>query len=167
MKEMIHGIHASAVRTTDYEHVRNRNNGLYYNWSEVTFPTDAGNCLVCHIDATEDFPATYQLPLVENVLMTVNRTTGVADGKDATQADVTTARENVPNDTDWVFTPATGACYSCHDSGEAVAHMTLNGGAIDQNRSAVLAGGTVETCAVCHGAGSSHAVDKVHTIVSF
>jgi hypothetical protein len=99
--------------------------------------------------------------------MTVNRTTGVADGKDATQADVTAARESLPNATDWVFTPATGACYSCHDSGEAVAHMTLNGGAIDQNRSAVLAGGTVETCAVCHGAGSSHAVDKVHTIVSY
>lgn len=167
MKEMIHGIHASAVRTTDYEHVRNRNNGLYYNWSEVTFPTDVGNCLVCHIDATEDQPATYQLPLVENVLMTINRTTGVADGMDATQADVTTARETVPNGTDWVFTPATGACYSCHDSGEAVAHMTLNGGAIDQNRSAVLAAGTIETCAVCHGAGSSHAVDKVHPIVSY
>jgi OmcA/MtrC family decaheme c-type cytochrome len=133
----------------------------------VTFPTDAGNCLSCHLDATEDQPATYQLPLVENVLMTVNRTTGVADGMDATQADVTAARESLPNDTDWVFTPATGACYSCHDSVEAVAHMTLNGGAIDQNRSAVLAAGTIETCAVCHGAGSSHAADKVHTIVSF
>jgi OmcA/MtrC family decaheme c-type cytochrome len=115
----------------------------------------------------EDQPATYQLPLAESVLLTVNRTTGVADGMDATQADVTTARENVPNNTDRVFTPATGACYSCHDSAEAVAHMTLNGGAIDQNRSAVLAAGSVETCAVCHGAGSSHAVDKVHTIVSF
>ncbi len=166
MKDMIHGIHASAVRTTDYEHVRNRNNGLYYNWSEVTFPTDAGNCLVCHIDATEDLPATYQLPLNENVLMTTNRTTGVANGLDATPADVTTARENVPNDTDWVITPATGACYSCHDSAESVAHMTLNGGGIDQNRSAVLAGGTVETCTVCHGGDSSHAVDKVHTIVN-
>lgn len=160
MKEMIHAIHASAGRTTDYEHVRNRNDGIYYNWSEVTFPTDAGNCLVCHLDDT------YQLPLDENVLMTTNRTTGVADGMDATQADVTTARENVPNDTDWVFTPATGACFSCHDSAEAVAHMALNGGAIDQNRSAVLAAGTLETCAVCHGAGSSHAVDKVHTALA-
>ena len=52
MKDMIHGIHASSVRTTDYEHVRDRNNGLYYNWSEVTFPTDVGNCLACHVDNT-------------------------------------------------------------------------------------------------------------------
>ena len=78
MKDMIHGIHASSIRTTDYEHVRDRSDGLYYNWSEVTFPNNIGNCLVCHDDNT------YELPLAENVLMTTNRTTGVADGQDAT-----------------------------------------------------------------------------------
>ena len=158
MKEMIHGIHAASVRTTDYEHVRDRNNGLYYNWSEVTFPNDVGNCLACHNEST------FELPLAENVLLTTNRTTGVADGQDATPDDVATARKTVPNDTDWVFTPGTGACYSCHDSAESVAHMEDNGGAINKNRIDVL--NFVETCSVCHGAGSSHAVEVVHTALN-
>jgi len=159
MKDMIHGIHASSVRTTDYEHVRDRNNGLYYNWSEVTFPTDVGNCLACHVDNT------YELPLAENVLMTTNRTTGVADGKDASPDDVASARKTVPNDTDWVITPGTATCYSCHDSEESVAHMESNGGSINKNRIDVL--NFVETCSVCHGAGSSHAVEVVHTALGY
>ena len=163
MKEMIHAIHASGVRTTDYEFVRNRNNGLYFNFSEVTFPTEAGNCLSCHIEATEDQPPTYELPVAENVLMTTERTTGVADGLDATPDDVATARENVPNDTDRVITPISGTCYSCHDSAETVTHMEGNGGAINQNRSTVLASNTAESCAICHGRGSSLDVAVVHT----
>ena len=159
-KEMIHAIHASAVRTTDYEHVRNRNNGIYYNWSEVTFPADVGNCLICHDGNT------YELPLDKNVLMTTERTTGVSDGMDATPDDVGIARQTIPNDTDWVITPVSGSCYSCHDSAEAVAHMEINGGAINSNRSAVLESDSLETCAVCHGSDNSHAVDKVHTALN-
>jgi OmcA/MtrC family decaheme c-type cytochrome len=124
----------------------------------VTVPNDAGNCLACHNENT------FELPLAENVLLTINRTTGVANGQDATPGDVTNARKAVPNDTDWVFTPATGACYSCHDSAESVAHMEDNGGAINKNRIDVL--NFVETCSVCHGAGSSHAVEVVHTALN-
>jgi OmcA/MtrC family decaheme c-type cytochrome len=158
MKEMIHGIHASSIRTTDYEHVRDRSGGLYYNWSEVTFPNDIGNCLVCHDENT------YDLPLAENVLMTTNRTTGVANGQDATTAAVRDARKTVPNATDWVITPATGACYSCHDSADTVAHMEALGGAIDKNRSDVL--GYVENCVACHGPGSILPVGEVHTALN-
>ena len=154
MKEMIHGIHASGVRTTDYEHVRDRNDGIYYNWSEVTFPAETSNCLLCHDGDT------YDLPLDDNVLMTTNRTTGVADGMDATTDDVVTARETLPNDTDWVITPFTSTCYFCHDSEESVSHMELNGGAIDKNRSVAV--DSLETCVICHGSGSAHDMDKVH-----
>jgi len=156
-KDMIHGIHSAAVRTTDYQHVRNRNNGIYYNWSEVTFPADPGNCLVCHEDDT------YELPLDENVLMTTNRTTGVANGMDGTPDDVASARETVPNDTDWVITPIAAACYACHTSEDAVAHMEANGGAINSNRSTVLTQNPVESCTACHGSGRDYAVETVHT----
>jgi OmcA/MtrC family decaheme c-type cytochrome len=158
MKDMIHGIHASSIRDTDYEHVRDRNGGAYYNWSEVTFPNDIGNCLVCHDDNT------YGLPLSDNVLMTTNRTTGVANGQDATTAAVVAARKTVPNGTDWVITPATAACYSCHDSADTVAHMEALGGAIDKNRSAVLS--YVENCVACHGPGSILPVGEVHTALN-
>ena len=154
MKEMIHGIHASGVRTTDYEHVRGGSHGGPYNWSEVTFPAETSNCLLCHDGDT------YDLPLDENVLITTNRTTGVANGMDASTDDVATARETLPNDTDWVITPFTSTCYFCHDSEEAVAHMELNGGSIDENRSVAL--NSLETCVICHGSGSAHAMDKVH-----
>lgn len=174
MKDMIHGIHSSAYRTVDYEHVRNRNNGLYYNWSEVTFPTEVGNCLVCHDDET------YLLPLPANQLATTNRTTGEADGQDDSQAAVTTARVSVPNDTDWVITPVTAACYSCHTTDEAILHMMWDfGGFLSQtkdftdiedsiisNRDTVLAAGNTESCIVCHGAGRSHDVQTVHTSLS-
>ena len=78
LKDMIHGIHASAVRTFDYEFVRGRNDGIYYNWSEVTFPAEDGvrNCLLCHMEGT------YELPLADNVLATTVRTTGTDDGLD-------------------------------------------------------------------------------------
>lgn len=156
MKDMIHGIHAAAVRTVDYEHVRSRNDGIYYNWSEVTFPTEVGNCLVCHVEDT------YLLPLPTGQLVTTNRTTGAADGQDATQADVTTARESMPNATDWVITPVTAACYSCHTGDEAVLHMEDFGGAIDVNRDTVV---PAETCTVCHGDGKDHDVEAVHTSI--
>jgi OmcA/MtrC family decaheme c-type cytochrome len=120
----------------------------------VTFPAETSNCLLCHDGDT------YDLPLDENVLMTTNRTTGVANGMDSSTDDVTTARENIPNDTDWFISPFTSTCYFCHDSEEAVAHMELNGGAIDENRSVAL--NSLENCAICHGSGKDAAMEKVH-----
>ena len=46
---------------------------------------------------------------------------------------------------------------------EAVTHMEINGGAINWNRSEVLAADYIETCAVCHGSGNAHGMDEVHT----
>lgn len=159
-KDMIHGIHAKAIRTTDYEFVRNRNDGYYYNWTSggpenhpVLFPNDVGNCKVCHLDGT------YAVPLADDLLMTTNRTTGVVDGLDATNAAVGAAQDSVPNDTDWVITPATAACYACHDSVLAVAHMEQNGGAVNRNRIGVAAN---EACAVCHASGRYADVEVVH-----
>ncbi|HNO80320.1 MAG TPA: OmcA/MtrC family decaheme c-type cytochrome [Phycisphaerae bacterium] len=167
-KDMIHGIHASAIRSSDYEFVRGRNDGIYYDWAEVTYPAENGarNCLMCHMEGT------YQLPLNENVLGTTVRTTGTNDGFDGgSHTNVGTARDNVPNATDWVNTPTASTCYYCHDSALTVAHMRQNGGIIsfadtgadDYTQRQDVA--TVESCAVCHGAGSISDVSAAHMLV--
>jgi len=167
LRDMIHGIHASAARTTDYEFVRNRQNGIYYNWAEVTFPAENGvrNCLLCHMEGT------YELPLADNVLDTTVRTTGTDDGLDGDDfAAVGTARGSVPTATDWVNTPTASTCYMCHTSASAVAHIRQNGGVISianpdegefTQRQEI---DTFESCAVCHGAGRIADVSLVHRL---
>ncbi len=167
MKDMIHGIHASAVRTTDYEFVRGRNDGIYYDWAEVTFPAEDGvrNCLLCHMEGT------YELPLADSVLGTTVRTTGTDDGLDGDDfAVVDAARDNVPNATDWVNTPMASTCYYCHDNAAALAHIRESGGMISiadpdaadftQRQDVVAA----ESCAVCHGAGRAADLSVVHEL---
>jgi OmcA/MtrC family decaheme c-type cytochrome len=162
LKDMIHGIHSSGFRTFDYEFVRGRNDGIYYNWAEVTFPNNVGNCKVCHIDGT------WELPLDSNTLNTTVRTTGAADGMDADHLAVIAARASVPNLTDWVNTPTASACYYCHTDPLVVAHMRQNGGIISVADPA--AGdfvqrqdvNTVESCAVCHGPGGQADLEVVH-----
>ncbi len=167
LKDMIHGIHASAMRTTDYEFVRGRNDGIYYNWSEVTFPAENGtrNCLLCHMEGT------YELPLPDNVLETTVRTTGTDDGLDGNDfAAVDAARDSVPNPTDWVNSPAASTCYMCHDNELAVAHIRQNGGVISiadpaageftQRQDVAM----VESCSVCHGSGRTSSMNVVHEL---
>lgn len=124
-KDLIHGIHAAAVRTFDYEFVRNRQNGIYYNWSEVTFPGILSNCETCHMEGT------YELPLANGVLVTTDITT---DGINASVEDVIAARAGVPNPTDLINSPIASTCYKCHDSNLAAAHFGQNGGIIDGER---------------------------------
>jgi OmcA/MtrC family decaheme c-type cytochrome len=159
-KDMVHAIHGVETRTTDYEFVRNRNagtgDGIPYNFGDVGFPGRAGDCLTCHK------PGTYAVPLINNTLLTTNRTTGVVNGQDATTAAVTAARTSVPNATDFVITPTAAACFACHDSDLAKAHMIQNGAAINSNRSAVLGANSLETCSLCHGTGRSVDIAVVH-----
>lgn len=154
MKDMIHGIHASDFRSTDYEFVRGGRFSGYFNWSEVTFPGDISNCKKCHVQDTylpEEVPV--------NALVTTNRITQAEDGRAATTEAVETAREEMPNPTDWVITPVSAACYSCHDSAAAVSHMKLNGGAINEDRAEV---GNTESCAICHNTGNIADVQDAH-----
>ena len=167
LKDMIHGIHASGTRTYDYEFVRGRNDGIYYNWAEVTFPAENGvrNCLLCHFDGT------FQLPLDDNVLDTTVRTTGTDDGLDGNDfVAVGVARDSVPGATDWVNTRNASTCFYCHDDDVALAHMRQNGGVISiadpsvadfTQRQDVV---TVESCAVCHSAGKIADVSVVHEL---
>lgn len=128
-KQLVHGIHSAAVRNYDYEFVRNRAGGIYYNWSEVTFPGIPSNCETCHL------PGTYDADLPEGLLFTTDITT---DGVNATREDVIAARDSVPNDTDLVNSPTASVCYLCHDSNPAAYHMGQNGGVIDLERTEAL-----------------------------
>jgi OmcA/MtrC family decaheme c-type cytochrome len=125
LKNMVHGIHRASDRP--YEFVRNRQNGIYYNWSHVTFPGDLRYCEKCHIENTyrpENLPA--------GVLWnTVRTTTG---NPSETRADIIAARASVPNSTDLVDSPIAGACYYCHDSALTKSHFLQNGGTIGSIR---------------------------------
>jgi len=127
LKDMIHGLHGSEVREIEYEFVRNRAGGLYYNWAEVTFPRRDGTqeCLACHLEGT------YGAELVDGVLPSTVVTT---DGINATWEDVNAARDVMPNDTDLVSSPTAAACYACHANEAAEAHMEQNGGIVREVR---------------------------------
>lgn len=121
LKNLVHGLHGASKRTYDFDFVRGRNNGLYYNWSEVTFPGILSNCETCHL------PDTYKANLPEGILVSTEETT---DGLNLTSADVSAARATVPNPTDLINSETAGSCYLCHDSMPAVAHMGQNGGVV-------------------------------------
>ena len=121
LKNLIHGLHASGMREYPYEFVRNRQNGIYYNWSEVTFPGILGDCETCHL------PGTYDAELPATALVTTDVTT---DGLNLSTAAVAAARSSVPNDTDLISSTTAGTCAMCHDNLPAEYHMQQNGGVL-------------------------------------
>jgi len=121
LKSLVHSIHAADQRTFDFEFVRNRLDGLYYNFSEVTYPGILSNCETCHL------PGTYGTELPAGVLVGTEVTT---DGLNLTRADVLAARATVPNPTDLINSQTANPCYQCHDSVPTIAHMEQNGGVI-------------------------------------
>jgi OmcA/MtrC family decaheme c-type cytochrome len=139
MKSLIHGIHAAPIRENPFHFVRNRSNGLHYNWSEVTYPGNLRNCQKCHDGVTydPDLPA-------DQLLSTEKITTGITG---ETRADIIGARFSIGtatgpdakgNLTDLVTSPITAACYYCHDDSAAASHFVLNGADILSTRSNAL-----------------------------
>lgn len=157
-KDLVHGIHASEMRSDDFDFVREFGSSLsYYNMAEVTFPGVLNNCETCHKKNT------YDVDLPAGVLASTVRTSGDADGDDPDEASVDGARTNLPNATDQVTTPVAAACLGCHDSVIAESHMVGHGALVSAPRSELTSGpAPVETCALCHGPGRSMDVSAVH-----
>jgi OmcA/MtrC family decaheme c-type cytochrome len=161
LKDLIHGIHASAARTRPYQFVRGGRQG-YYDLSHTTFPRGAStaNCMLCHKEGT------YELPLPADLLPTTVRTTNQSDGQDQDNDEVEGAFKNVPNETDWVNSPTSSSCFYCHTSDDAMNHMIQNGGVLSSpvgkwwNRENLFQ--EAESCSVCHGPGSAVDVAEVH-----
>ncbi|HAL40643.1 MAG TPA: hypothetical protein DCP03_22110 [Polaromonas sp.] len=64
-----------------------------------------------------------------------------------------------------VNSPIASACFGCHTSNIATAHMTSNGGALYATRASLTSGGKLvnnEQCVVCHGAGKVADAEVIH-----
>jgi hypothetical protein len=59
-----------------------------------------------------------------------------------------------------VNSPTATACFACHDTDLARAHMEINGGSIYAPRAAAL--GTMETCMICHDTGRIADIKVMH-----
>jgi hypothetical protein len=66
----------------------------------------------------------------------------------------------VPQPSTLISSPIASACFACHDTSTAKAHMTTNGGAIYEARSTALT--KSEGCLACHGQGKDFDVAVVH-----
>jgi OmcA/MtrC family decaheme c-type cytochrome len=131
LKELVHGIHASEMRgaANPYTFVRLRGGTAYYfDWSEVTYPSQLRNCTKCHINGTFD------ADLPAGVLLTTEETSNGTN----TQAGITAARGTVPNAADVVNSPTASGCGFCHADTEARSHFVLQGGQIKGERGTAL-----------------------------
>jgi len=146
LKDMIHGIHAGKDRNNPIAIVRDRtpNAVNVIDGANIGFPGVLSNCTNCHTYNTYSGTPSNTLATREQAINTAgNTTTALAK----------TALASI-NDTDLMTTPFTASCISCHDSVPSKAHMTLNGGQILVARSTLNSAG--ESCAVCHGPGSTY-----------
>jgi len=139
MKQMVHGIHAGAMREKPLQIVGFRGFNTYV--FEEPYPGNLANCVGCHTDEG------YTLPLASGVLGTTVDT-GASPG---------------PDD-DKVVSPATAVCSSYHDGDEAAAHMVTNGGSFSTTQQAIDSGEVVEQCTICHGSGAVADVARVHGV---
>ncbi len=134
-KDMIHGIHASEMRSAasaTYRFVRDRGTSgvFYYDWSEVTFPGKLNLCETCHVTSTNAATRTYTVDNIPAGVLASTATTTSGTG-----ATVAADRASVPNAGDKVISPATSTCISCHGGTTSKVHTEQNGGSVNTNRS--------------------------------
>lgn len=167
MKDMIHGIHAGNTRTTNsFKIVRDRTPSAVnvINAAEIGYPGRLTNCQGCHTyNGYSGVPANTLASRDEAVHSSnsaaISGTGDLTVYANNTVADAKAALAQI-SPRDLMTTPFTASCGSCHDSAPAAAHMKLNGGQIMVPR--VALNSAAESCAVCHGAGSTYDPVKVH-----
>ncbi|MCG9696211.1 OmcA/MtrC family decaheme c-type cytochrome [Shewanella sp. Isolate11] len=120
----------------DYKHfVHSIHSGNHADFADINYPGNIGNCGQCHTE--NNGVSTVALPLISTM-----KPLAIDDG---------------------TFTSPTAAiCSDCHLSDAAKNHMTQQG-AVFMGTEADATAGT-ESCATCHGQGSSYDVLKVHPI---
>lgn len=97
----------------------------------ITYPQSLGNCESCHIAGTYNAARSGAV--------------AISTGPGADQT--------IYTDDTW-DSASGGTCGTCHDSANAKAHMTQNGGSFGVLGGKTLAASTTqESCSVCHGAG--------------
>ncbi|MGB5080925.1 MAG: hypothetical protein WBO23_09295, partial [Burkholderiales bacterium] len=172
----VHAIHGAAKRTVDFNwHGTAAGATVLVNrgfW-EVKFPGILNKCETCHLPGMYDFSGSAYTPtLLGNLLYTYAATGTVTNdfvvSPWALAANPTltfgarfdSATGTAAADTTLVISPIATACFACHDTNIAKAHMEGNGASIYQPRSTALT--KTEQCLVCHGPGKIAAIAAVH-----
>jgi OmcA/MtrC family decaheme c-type cytochrome len=153
-KHMIHAIHDGSVRgAAGAPFVIYGYGGSVNNFSDVVYPGQINRCDACHV-------ATSYYPVADTAVQATTFFTGLS--------------KEVPNPTTPGNPISTSAnmsvCSACHVDAATQAHMQQNGGSTtilkDAEGRTILSSspGSVETCAICHGAGGVADVRVVHNI---
>jgi OmcA/MtrC family decaheme c-type cytochrome len=182
IKDAVHMIHAAGMRNTDYTWEI----GAGAKFWAVTYPGKLYNCEACHVPGYYDFSASAYLGSTSTPSVTprmlwtytakgtysgvatsfspyvqlgVNYGTGYSfSASTGTAVDAT--------DGNLMVSPITAACSACHDSNNAIVHMTSFGGVFYQSRASVMANphGSAgqEQCLTCHGPNTVASVQAVH-----
>lgn len=159
-KTLIHGIHAANVLVYGF-------GGSVHDYSEVTYPGAIANCGACHIDQTY-YPTN---PDVQPRFATtfISDNFGNADFPEevvSTEPRTPERAATLANQEDDLNrTSNAAACLQCHTGATAESHVVIPGGAklsVKQSNDGTLLPtpgdpnpGAVETCTLCHGAGST------------
>jgi OmcA/MtrC family decaheme c-type cytochrome len=144
--EMVHGLHGAAAGFREGD-MWIPGNSAWSRWNEdSSFPGRLSNCRHCHL-GTSYYPVARSLD--------PRGTTG------NTRVDAGILSHEV--DRHWKTTATMAACGSCHDSSDARAHMSQNGGESGWDQPTISAS-SWESCATCHAAGRVADVKKVHNV---
>ncbi|HET8747233.1 MAG TPA: OmcA/MtrC family decaheme c-type cytochrome [Ramlibacter sp.] len=166
----VHAIHASAKREVGFNwHAASADS----TYAGIEYPGILSKCETCHLPGTYDFSAsTSQQQQAGRLPRTVATGTlaasistspyfepGVAYGG-GFSFNAGTGATTAAAGTTLMSSPTAAACFSCHDTSLARAHMEANGGSIYEARSTALA--KTEQCLVCHGSGKIADIKAVH-----
>ncbi len=172
----IHGIHAADKRTTPFGwHETDVDDGFF----NVGYPGILKHCEQCHVAGGYDFSGSMYTANngsqgVSNMLYSTVGTGTYTAGALGLSPYVTpgtnygsgfafagaTGTSTEAAGTTLVNSPIASACFACHDSSTAMAHMSANGGSIYAARTAALA--TPEQCLICHASGKVADIRAVH-----
>jgi OmcA/MtrC family decaheme c-type cytochrome len=175
----VHAIHGAGKRTVDFNwHGTAAAPPVLINtgfW-QVLFPGILNKCETCHLPGMYDFSNSVYTPtLLGNLLYTYAATGNVTasfeispwiSGPQNFGARFDSATGTPAAGTTLVISPIATACFACHDTNTAKAHMESNGASIYEPRSTALDvnGKPVRTeqCLTCHGPGKIAAIAAMH-----
>lgn len=165
----VHAIHGAEKRSVAYTFAE--------DWSNVTFPGILRNCERCHLSGTYD-PTAVGNRLYNTVATGTTVAAGANTAPYIVQVPGTAANGGIYGSgfsystttgavvtteaaaTTLVSSPTAAACFSCHDTSLARAHMESNGGSVYAVRSTALA--NTEQCLLCHGTGKVADIKAMH-----
>lgn len=176
----VHAIHAGNKRKNAFTWHAATTASSY---ADVAYPGVLKECEACHVPGTYDFSATASANALPNRLYRTVGTGKYNGTSTATELSVFSLSPYVVKDnvTDYgagfsfnagtgvtvaaagttlVISPVSTACFACHDSNDAKAHMEINGGSIYAARAGALA--KTETCMVCHANERIAGIKEMH-----